>query len=438
MEVSLQEMLAARENRVSRQQQLLGEYGVPLICFTMNIAGPVKISPLIHRGFVEGLSLLDSKLPPQAVLHRQIVEERTGYEAIYAVDMAAEAAKKLCEVIEEASPLGRLFDMDVLDAVGIKLTRQQLRGCLVCGAPGRSCAAGRLHTVEQLQAATTGILTEHFAAFDRKRISQKVVQSLLDEVNTTPKPGLVDRRNNGSHKDMTLALFTASALALQPYFEVCVKHGQNTAHLTPEETFSLLRQAGLEAEDTMYHATGGVNTHKGAIYTLGVICGALGRLWSAETPTPNLSEILSQCAEMVRPSVCADFAAADGTTAGQQLYLSHGLKGIRGEVAAGLPSVANTGLPVFKDCIGRDLDSHHAGAITILHLISTVEDTNLYHRGGDAGATWAAQTTQALLQKCPYPAIPEIEALDDAFIERNLSPGGCADLLAVTYFLYSL
>ena len=438
MEVSLLEMLQAREDRVCQQRKLLQQYCVPLLCFTMNIAGPQKNSPLICRGFEHGLSMLDSQLPPSAVLHKQVNMEKTGCEAMYAVAMDAEKLKRICISIEEASPLGRLFDMDVLDTDHRKLERQSLRGCIVCGAPGRGCAAGRLHTVEQLQAATTKILHDHFAQADRKVFAQKAVQCLLDEVSTTPKPGLVDRRNNGSHKDMDVALFTASAKALLPYFESCIQHGQETAQLPAADTFPLLRQAGLTAEKTMYQITGGVNTHKGAIYTLGVLCGALGRLWTAQAPLPPIAELLCQCAQLVEHSVISDLASADGETAGQRLYLSCGLKGIRGEVAAGLPSVAKIGLPVFTDCLQQGLTKEHAGAITLLHLIAHVEDTNLYHRGGPEGAAWAVGAVKTLLQQEPYPSIAAMEALDDAFILRNLSPGGCADLLAVTYFLSSL
>lgn len=435
MEISLLEILDAREKRAQAQQQLLAQYRVPLLCFTMNIAGPVKNSPLIRRGFQAGLDALDSQLPAECILHRQLSTEATGCEAIYAVSMAAGQLKALCTAIEESTPLGRLFDMDVLDVNGTKLERQGQRGCIVCGAPGRGCAAGRLHSVTQLQAVTNQILREHFALADQQRIAASAVQSLLDEVNTTPKPGLVDRRNSGSHRDMGMEQFTASAKALEPYFTECVKLGQDTSVQLPEMTFPLLRQAGLAAEQAMYRATGGVNTHKGAIYTLGVLCGALGRLWTPEVPIAPTQAILFQGAQLVKASAQADFAAMTGTTAGQRLYLQQGCKGIRGEVAAGLPSVADIGLPAYRDALSKGLSPNDAGAVTLLHLVAAVEDTNLLHRGGAQGAAWARDAARRLL---PHPSIQQLEALDDAFIARNLSPGGCADLLAVTYFLHSL
>lgn len=438
MEVSLLDILDARDKRVQTQQRLLAQYGTPLLCFTMNIAGPVKVTPLIRRGFRAGLEALDRQLPAETILYRQVSTEPTGCEAMYAVSMAAAQLKALCTAIEESTPLGRLFDMDVLDTDGKKLERAGLRRCMVCGAPGRGCAAGRLHSVSQLQAVTTGILREHFALADRERIASLAVQSLLDEVDTTPKPGLVDRRNSGSHRDMNITHFTASAHALRPYFEECIRLGQDTADGLPEDTFPLLRRAGLDAEQTMYRATGGVNTHKGAIYTLGVLCGALGRLWTPEAPIPSTPDILSQCAQLVIASAPSDFAAMTGTTAGERLYLQHGLKGIRGEVAAGLPSVANISLPAYRQALEKGLSPNDAGAAALLHLIAAVEDTNLHHRGGSQGAAWAKDAANALLQSSPYPTAQQLEALDDAFIARLLSPGGCADLLAVTYFLHSL
>ena len=427
MEVSLRQILEAREARARQQQALLAEHRVPLVCFTMNIAGPVKTTPLIRRGFEAGLKQLDSRLPLENILFREVQVLPTGCEAFFAVDLPARELKLLCTAIEEQHPLGRLFDMDVIDTDGRKLERETQRGCMVCGKPGRFCAAGRAHSAEQLQAVTAQLLRRCFFPSD---IADAAVQSLIDEVRTTPKPGLVDRRNNGSHKDMDLPLFEASANALRSYFEECVRIGQHTAQQPPEETFPLLRAAGMEAEETMLQVTGGVNTHKGAIYTLGLLCGSIGRLCCTHTDA-----ILAECRAMVGSSVTADFAAATGKTAGERLYLQHGIRGIRGEAADGFPSVKNIGLPHFRQALADGLSHNDAGVLTLLHLIAQVEDTNLYHRGGRDGAQWAAEEAKALL---PRPGKEQIAQLDDAFIARNLSPGGCADLLAATYFLHTL
>ena len=436
MEVTLQQMLAARESRVQLQQQLQRKFQCPVVCFTMNIPGPVKNTPLIRRAFHYGRQLLEGRL--SGVLHREIIDAPTGCEALYAVQEAAVKLKEICTEIEDSMPVGRLFDMDVLDIQGQKLDRNLVNGnsrnCIVCGASGRGCASRRLHKVEELQAAVSQILETHFWQMDREIIADLAVQSLLDEVNTTPKPGLVDRRNNGSHKDMDLAMFVASAEALRPYFLTCVRIGQETAGYSAEEVFEQLRREGLQAEQTMYRVTGGVNTHKGAIFTMGILCGGLGRLWSGDVPFADSALLLKECAKLAEVSVRKDFVKPP-VTAGERLYQERGITGIRGELAAGLPSVWECSFPVFQSCLKNGYSPNDAGVIALLHLIAKVQDTNLYHRGGAEGAAWAAAAAGALL---PDPSREEVEALDDAYIRRNLSPGGCADLLAATYFLHKL
>ena len=244
--VTLMQVLAARDRRAQRQQELLAQFGRPLICFTMNIAGPAKISPLIEAGFQLGLRRLEQQLLRlrYPVLHREVTCEITGCEALFAVDAPAEELKAMTVDLEEADRLGRLLDLDVLDPDEKKLDRPQERGCLICGAIGRGCARSRAHSVEQLQAATTEILTETLNRHRQQRAAELACRALLFEACTTPKPGLVDRRNNGSHKDMNLFSFMASASALTPYFEVCVSIGQNTTLLSSEETFRQLRRPG--------------------------------------------------------------------------------------------------------------------------------------------------------------------------------------------------
>lgn len=416
MNVLLTDILAAREARAARQQALLQRYRRPLVSYTMNIAGPVKTSPLIRQAFDAGLSALESALKGH-ILSCKIIHAATGDEAMLSVDLDANELKSICTAIEERYPMGRLFDLDVLDPNGNKLDRPSERCCLICGKPGRGCASRRLHSVAELQEATSALIISHF-------IADAAVEALMEEVRTTPKPGLVDLRSNGSHSDMDASLFLASAEALRPYFTRCAVIGREDA-----DPFPRLREAGIEAEQAMYATTGGVNTHRGAIYTLGILCAATARL----SPEPNLSEVLSLCAEIAGEAAKADLEHAEPDTAGLRLYREYGIRGIRGEMADGLPSVKSIALPAFRTALSAGLSRNDAGAVTLLHLIADVQDTNLYHRGGPDGAAWAANTARELLERGP--AIPRIEALDDAFIARNLSPGGCADLLAVTYFL---
>lgn len=426
-----------------RQQQLLEEYHLPVISFCLNIAGPVKNSPVLRRAFREGLerlacALLAGRLD---VVHREEVDQPTGCEALWVVRGDGRAVKELCVELEDRDALGRLFDLDVLDPVSGKWDRTQLgqppRKCLVCGKEGKGCASRRLHTVEELQGATQVILEDYFGKKDQQALGALAAKALLYEVCTTPKPGLVDRKNNGSHRDMDVFTFLDSTAALLPYFEEAVRLGMETRDLPPQETFRRLRQAGAAGERAMFRATGGVNTHKGAVFTLGTVCAAAGRLWTVEGFSKDLDAALALCGEMSAQAVQKDFEAIrrEGAhTTGQRLYLEHGLEGIRGELSRGLPAVAQIGLPTLRRRLEAGDSLEQAGVQVLLALMAQVVDTNLIARGGLEGQQWAMEQTKNLPQGRAATR-QETEELDRALIERNLSPGGCADLLAITYFL---
>ena len=139
---------------------------------------------------------------------------------------------------------------------------------------------------------------------------------------------------------------------------------------------------------------------------------------------------------MTKIPVEKDFENIDGSTSGGRLYLERGEKGIRGEVSDGFPSVKNISLPVYKTELTNGKTKNDAGVITLLHLIANVYDTSIYNRGGDEGVKYAQEYAKKLI--CTSPTIKDIEEMDKAFIEKNLSPGGCADLLAATLFLHKL
>ena len=443
VEVSLLDMLDARERRVHHQQELLEQYHKPLICFTMNIAGPIKDSPLIRRGFARGQQLLRqqffrAKLSP---LHTDAHCEATGCEAFYVLDADPMTIKKFTTDIEDATPLGRLFDMDVLRPDGTKVDREELslsgRRCLICGGPAKVCSSRRIHTVAELQAKTTDILTETLDAWDAATVAQQAVRALLYEVTTTPKPGLVDRRNSGSHTDMDSFTFMSSAAALYPYFEACAKVGRETMDRPAPETFAALRPLGCEAEGEMLDATNGVNTHKGAVFSIGITCAALGRLNRAEWCDPV--RVLQEVAAMTMGLTQQDLAAVtteNAVTAGQKLYAQYGITGIRGQVEAGLPVVLHHGLPVLENGLKLGYDINRAGCAALLEILVHSTDTNMIARSSrERQLAWVTRVKE-LLAQTPYPDEEALVELDDQFIAENLSPGGSADLLALTYLLH--
>ena len=235
VEITLEQVLLARDRRVQRQQALHRQYGGTLLSFTMNIAGPVKDTPLVRLAFRAGLAALDRDLG--APVHRESVAAPTGPEALLVYHRPAGAVKDLCLRLEEQAPVGRLYDLDVLSPGGEKLSRPQSRRCLICGGPVTVCSRSRAHGLAAIRTKTEDILR----SFAAGHLAQLARQALEDEVCLTPKPGLVDRRNTGAHDDMDLPLFRRSAAALEPYFCRFVSLGM--AGASPAELQALGREA---------------------------------------------------------------------------------------------------------------------------------------------------------------------------------------------------
>lgn len=439
MEATIHEILAAREWRVEKQKELLAKYQKPLLCFTMNIPGPEKWNRDVSAGFAVGNLLLRESLGN--IIHYESNIQNTGCTAFYVVDMAPKQLKLIAIDIEHIEHIGRLFDMDVLDINGEKISREDLghgsRKCLICDKDAWICARSRVHGLEALQNKTNTLLKEA-TQWLAEHIATTAHLALNQEVDTTPKPGLVDKNNQGSHKDMELQHFHASANALRPYFCKFAQTGYLTRDLDPQDTFRKIRTIGLAAEKAMLGATGGVNTHKGAIFSMGLLCAAAGRIppheWTVNT-------LLNMCASMAKEIVTTDFAGIteeNAKTCGEQLYAKYGITGVRGEAETGFPVVKDVALPSMRASLKQGLSINHAGCITLLHLIANTTDTNLINRSSRDRQLEISRQICNLLEKDPYPTLDTIYELDKAFIAENLSPGGCADLLAMTYFLMNI
>ncbi len=163
-DVSLTEMLNAREMRCRIQQQLILAHQRPLICLTLNIPGPVKVLPGVPEAFETGCRRIEAILQEHRIslLHSEAIKEKTGYEAFYCIDASPETAKSLMITLEDQDRLGRLFDIDVLRTDGTKVSREELgfspRRCLLCDQPAHVCSRSRSHSVAELVAEINRIL----------------------------------------------------------------------------------------------------------------------------------------------------------------------------------------------------------------------------------------------------------------------------------------
>ncbi|WP_113631901.1 triphosphoribosyl-dephospho-CoA synthase CitG [Pectobacterium peruviense] len=265
-------------------------------------------------------------------------------------------------------------------------------------------------------------------------IDQRVAHALTMEVMLTPKPGLVDRANNGSHRDMDVALFQTSIQAISPWFRHFTDAGYQHASVPLAQLLSQVRPIGIACEQAMLSATKGVNTHKGGIFAFGLLCTAAG--WLAGrgervTQRSLCDSVATMCHDLVRNELETCSGAA---TAGEHLYQRHGLTGARGEAASGFNTVCQHALPALQQAIAAGMDDETALLRTLLVLMTYNPDTNVVSRGGMDGLTFVQDYAQKLLAG-PLDRQALIK-MDEALIAKNLSPGGSADLLALTWLLY--
>ena len=439
--VTLDEMLEAREQRAHKQKKLLGRFPAPLISFTLNIPGAYKTYPLAERAFNEGCQAVIRQLERNSItiFHREEQRNITGHELFVSVEGDAEHIKMLMVAIEEGHPLGRLFDIDVLSTDGAVLHGEcygrKQRGCLICGKPVWACARSRSHSAEELALKTAQCMEEYFHGQYADKISEYALKSLLYEVAVTPKPGLVDRLNNGAHNDMDFFLFINSACSLAPYFRDCALKGLGFGG-EPQALFKALRYPGMCAEDTMLAATNGVNTHKGLIFSLGIICAAMGYL-AKEKPCDDITMLTLLCEQMAG-STLGELEDSKANTHGTEIFRKYGFTGARGEAAQGFPNAREHGLTALSKMMHGGYSANEAGVTALLHLIAHVRDTNIIHRSDEHTQSEISHSLKQFLagSVTPQQLFAEAQSLDTSFIQRNITPGGCADLLAVSFMLF--
>ena len=438
-QASLSTILDAKEERVRRQQEYLCQ-GETLLCFTLNVPGACKRCELFDKGFQRGCELILQQLSWHrvAIKKQEIVCSGAGCELYVLCDADSLRIKRLMLQIEENDDFGRLLDIDVLRNDGSKISRSDVgmepRRCLLCEEAAAVCGRSRAHSYEDLLLKLIDVLQEYFADEFLDRVASNAARALLYEVAASPKPGLVDRCNSGSHRDMDFFTFIDSAAVLAPYFRGFAQQGRELAEQPVEQILPQLRYPGRLAEEQMKKITHGVNCHKGIIFSLGVICCALGMRYE-QGKAFNVHETL-QLSKEICAALLDDFKSiTEPHSYGERLYIQYGIKGIRGEAAEGYPSVENVALPALRNYLKQGLSLNDAGAWTLLELLVVTEDSNILARSDIETLRMVQKQAQDLLN-APERSMDLLNDLDRRFIQQNLSPGGCADLLALTYFLH--
>lgn len=259
-------------------------------------------------------------------------------------------------------------------------------------------------------------------------IGDLAVRALVYELATTPKPGLVDKENSGAHSDMDYDMFMKSAKCLRHCYEQCALAG---FEYQKEPIQWRLRKIGLAGEKEMFKVTGGVNTHKGLVFSLGIICAALGTL--GEYKNLEAASLQMRCRKIAR--MILEINNTPGNTHGNQVYAKTGIYGAKGEALSGFNTAFKVGLPALRKALSKGYSGNDAMVMALLNLMTVSEDSNVVYRGGLEGLEFVKTKAEEILNDF---SIEAVRQFDEECIKRNLSPGGSADLLAITAMLHMI
>ena len=529
-EVSTEEICRARDIRMEKLRTHFECSAEGIILFLLNIPGSIKDSRLYRRIFNTGIRVLKNQLDKNnisfAVMEINIPESGTGPEAYISVsETDLLSVKTITAEIENSHPLGRIFDIDLFDRnlEQIKSGRE-MRKCFICDRPAFECARSRKHPLSEVIDHIKREADKYFDSLCWKTAST-AARAMMTEVLVTPKPGLVDRVNSGAHADMDIFTFTDSTTALVKTFydmasaalsfggtekgftehdslsetspadfaaeeaDCAGSSGKNSppaeeegklktksgCNKSPEKDLTLLlaplREIGLEGEKAMFEITNGVNTQKGLIFSIGILSGAAGYLFSESTDEISPELLCLTGKKIVKGITEKDFnsdirhdggkgkGGADsaeispekpalsetvfsGTqhkvTTGEKLYRKHGIKGARGEAEGGFKSSLRA-LSILKSHLENEWDFNLSLADVLVHIISETEDTNIPGRNSIETLSYTGNKCRTFIKEGGVfrdRGIEELEKLDKDFIDKNISPGGSADILATMLFLY--
>ncbi len=447
--VQLPDMLACREARAVKQWDLIERYKRPVVSFSMNIAGEIKNTPaisMLQRDGAEefkaaaaeaGLTLLhedrsDSFTGPESLLvfgwsgsaqtgnvrddGASHPSARKGEATHLSAVEGASLLKDIGVRIEEETPWGRLYDIDIIGTDGEKLSRPSPRRCIVCGGPAADCARSRAHGLDQIREKTDELIAQYLG----DSLGTAAASALVREAALTPKPGLVDAANNGAHKDMDLELLLASASSLRPFFAQMA--GFSAAY--GPDILTLIK-VGKNAEKAMFRATRGVNAHKGAIFAFALYLAAVSdSLMRGGDPVEKVKALAGQKVALAMP------APPTHGDAVRTVYRSYAAEGALTEACKGFPMALLAARTIRET--GDEL-------LALCRVMAKLADSNVLYRGGEKGLAWVQEEARKI---CAMESAQErrnaLLAMDEACIRRNLSPGGAADMLALGMFLADL
>lgn len=278
------------------------------------------------------------------------------------------------------------------------------------------------------------------------KFAEYAQRAILYEAVLTPKPGLVDAVNTGSHHDMDIFTFIDSSSNLFKGFYLYAKAGLECTG-SEKVLFSAIRKIGIQVEKDMFKATKNINTHKGINFSMGIVLAAAGYYLRDKDIDENIilapsdtDKILNTVRVMTEGLVKSDFEnikKKEKLTHGERLYVEKGFSGIRGEAERGFPTVEKTSLPRLREIGHSDMSMEQKLLDVLFHLMSISDDSNIINRGGLEGLEFVKSVSKEFLMTgiiFEDGFREKIQEMNNLFVEKDISPGGSADLLSITIF----
>ena len=344
--------------------------------------------------------------------------------------------KQICEDFEGNHQLGRFVDVDLNDQHGNSVSSEKSKLCFFCRErPAIECRRENAHDFDELRSFMFSEMAEYGRKqreeLIAKKLSSLAQQAILYEISLTPKPGLVDKLSDGSHTDMNYQTFIDSTAAISPWFGELIREGLAFRENDLTKALPLIRNIGLRMEASMCEATNNINTQKGIIFLMGLSLFVCAKLLS-ESDRFDTDEFRNLIRAICKGLVKRELADSPGSVKshGEKIFLKYGFGGARGEAENGFETVFGHGLAQLN---GVNQLNDEALTKCFLAIASVNNDTNiLYRRGPDVLSTFQ-NLCKSALENFNEGSYSEVIGFCK---NENISPGGSADLLAVTIFVW--
>ena len=438
------EFLLDRDRRVLYQEHLLKENkDKTLVTIRINYPG-IEKSNYITDNIVNTIYNEILTYYGKFIVFEDKYKNKEGIVAHFLFDLDFVNVKKEMINVEEEHILGICLDIDVYTLKNDKvigISRSDLfkkpRRCFICDLDAKICSRAQTHTIDEIKNYFE-VVYKNFKDSQKKtdslayEVSQMALKAMISEVSTFPSFGLVSPISSGAHKDMDYYTFLNSAVAITPFLKKMFEVGYS--YYSPEYIFDAIRDIGKECEDKMFEATNNINTHKGMIFLMGISMAAIGKALYENKEFYQIQDIIKS---MVK-NILDDFKELhkkEKLTHGERLYLEYGFTGIIGQVQDGLSVLFDN---IIDNYINSDLKENDLYTQILIELMARVEDSTVVYRHDISTLRKVQSDAKDLLnmggifteegrQKCHH--------LEDLYIKENISPGGCADLLAISILL---